>query len=430
VIVWEIVKDFKENKVTLTNEELALKYLDFVDVNYTPKENDLVCVFYVEPEGISLKEAAGGVAAESSIGTWTDLTTDQPYVNRLAAHVFSLEGNIIKIAYPIELFESSNMPNILSSVAGNVFGLKALKNLRLLDIQLPNQILESFKGPAFGIAGIRELLKVSKRPLVGTIIKPKLGLNTKDHARVAYDAWLGGCDVVKDDENLSSQSFNPFEERLTATLECRDRVQAETGERKVYMVNITAETDVMVKRAESVVAQGGEYVMVDILTCGWSALQTIRDQNFKLVIHAHRAGHAAFTKNPLHGIAMKPIATVARIIGVDQLHVGTVVGKMSETKAEVLENIEACKAGLGGLKPVLPVASGGLYPGLVPDLLETFGCDVVIQAGGGIHGHPQGTTCGARAMRQAVDAMLDCVSLEEYAENHIELASALKKWKK
>ena len=104
--------------------------------------------------------------------------------------------------------------------------------------------------------------------------------------------------------------------------------------------------------------------MVDILTCGWSALQTLRDQNFNLVIHAHRAGHAAFTKNPMHGIAMRPIATVARIIGVDQLHVGTVVGKMSETKAEVAENIDACKSEMGGLKPVLPVASGGLHPRL------------------------------------------------------------------
>ena len=112
------------------------------------------------------------------------------------------------------------------------------------------------------------------------------------------------------------------------------------------MINITAETQIMLDRAQTVVDQGGEYVMVDILTCGWSALQTLRDQNFKLVIHAHRAGHAAFTKSQVHGIAMKPIATVARIIGVDQLHVGTVVGKMSETKAEVIENIAACKSEL------------------------------------------------------------------------------------
>jgi ribulose-bisphosphate carboxylase large chain len=335
----------------------------------------------------------------------------------------------VKIAYPIELFEPANMPNILSSVAGNVFGLKALKNLRLLDIQMPKSLINSFKGPNYGIAGIRSLLKVPERPFVGTIIKPKLGLKTKDHAKVAYEAWSGGCDIVKDDENLSSQKFNPFENRLSQTLESRDKAQQETGERKVYMVNITAETDIMLKRAEAVIAQGGEYVMVDILTAGWSALQTLRNQNYKLVIHAHRAGHAAFTKNPKHGIAMRPIATVARVIGVDQLHVGTVVGKMSETKAEVLENINACKAPLDGLKPVLPVASGGLHPRLVPALLETFGNDVVIQAGGGIHGHPDGTVAGAKAMRQAVDATLNGQSLEEYAKTHRELKTALELWK-
>ena len=406
-----------------------MKYLDFVDLTYKLKETDLICTFYVEPEGISLKEAAGGVAAESSVGTWTELSTEQPYIKRLAAHVYSIEGNVIKIAYSDKLFEPGNMPNILSSVAGNVFGLKALRNLRLLDIDFPKQLLNSFDGPAFGISGIRKLLKVPKRPLVGTIIKPKLGLETKDHAKVAYDAWFGGCDIVKDDENLSSQSFNPFEERLTQTLASRDKAQEETNERKVYMINITAETDTMLKRAQTVVDQGGEYVMVDILTCGWSALQTLRDQEFKLVIHAHRAGHAAFTKNPLHGIAMKPIATVARIIGVDQLHVGTVVGKMSETKQEVIENIAACKAPMDYLKSVLPVASGGLHPRLVPALMETFGNDFVIQAGGGIHGHPEGTVAGAKAMRQAVDATLYDKTLEEYAKNHQELANALNQWK-
>jgi ribulose-bisphosphate carboxylase large chain len=406
-----------------------LKYLDFVDSNYKPKETDLICTFYLEPESLSLKEAAGAIAAESSVGTWTELSTEKPYVTRLAAHVFNIEDNVAKIAYSIELFEPANMPNILSSIAGNVFGLKALKNLRLLDIQMPKALISSFKGPAFGIAGIRKLLKVPQRPLVGTIIKPKLGLNTKDHAKVAFDAWSGGCDIVKDDENLSSQKFNPFKERLTQTLESRDKAQEETDERKVYMINITAETNLMLKRAESVLAHGGEYVMVDILTCGWSALQTLRDQNYKLVIHAHRAGHAAFTKNQKHGIAMRPIAVVARMIGVDQLHAGTVVGKMSETKPEVLENIEACKSEMSGLKPVLPVASGGLHPRLVPSLLETFGNDVVLQAGGGIHGHPEGTAAGARAMRQAVDATLESKTLNEYAKTHRELKAALAHWK-
>ncbi len=406
-----------------------MKYIDFVDLNYDPKDSDLICTFTLEPEGVDLKEAAGAIAAESSIGTWTELTTVKPYVLKLAAHVYSLEGNTAKIAYPVELFEAGNMPNILSSVAGNVFGLKALRNLRLKDIQLPAELAKSFKGPKYGIEGIRKVLKVKDRPLVGTIIKPKLGLKAEDHANVAFEAWSGGCDIVKDDENLSSQKFNEFEDRLRQTLEARDRAESQTGEKKVYMINITAEAETMIKRADMVVNHGGEYVMVDILTCGWSALQTLRKQDFKLIIHAHRAGHAAFTRNQVHGVAMRPIVTIARVIGVDQLHVGTVVGKMSETKNEVIENIDACKAEMYGLRPVMPVASGGLHPRLVPALLETFGKDVVIQAGGGIHGHPDGTRTGALAMRHAVDAALKGIILEEYSNTHPELRGALDAWK-
>jgi ribulose-bisphosphate carboxylase large chain len=425
----QTIKGFKE-QVTFTEQGRSdrLRYRDFVDLKYEPNETDLICSFRVEPAGIDIEEAAGGVAAESSVGTWTELSTVKPYVLKLAAHVFSIEGNDVKIAYPLQLFEPGSMPNILSSVAGNVFGLRALKNLRLNDILFPRKLIRSFEGPKYGVEGIRKLMKVYDRPLVGTIIKPKLGLKTVDHAKVAYDAWVGGCDIVKDDENLGSQKFNPFEDRLMKTLESRDRAEGETGEKKVYMVNITAETDEMLRRAEAVVNHGGEYVMIDILTCGFAALQTLRDRCFNLMIHAHRAGHAAFTKDPKHGIAMRVVAKVARMVGVDQLHVGTVVGKMFETAEEVAENRDALTMEMGGLKPVLPVASGGLHPGLVPALVKFFGKDLVIQAGGGIHGHPNGTTAGAMAMRQAVDAAMRGVSLDTYAMKHKELEAALETW--
>jgi ribulose-bisphosphate carboxylase large chain len=405
-----------------------MKYLDFVNLKYEPRKSDLVCLFRVEPQGMSLEEAAGAVAAESSVGTWTELTTSKSYVEKLAAHVFSIDGNNVKVAYPIELFEPGNMANILSSISGNVFGLKALKNLRLEDVDYPERIVGSFNGPRFGVEGVRRILKVYDRPLVGTIIKPKLGLKTTDHAQVAYEAWVGGCDIVKDDENLGSQTFNPFQDRVVRTLEKRDKAQSETCEKKVYMANITAETEEMLKRAEFVADQGGEYVMIDILTCGFASLQTLRERDFNLVIHAHRAGHAAFTKSVEHGVSMKVIAKTARIIGVDQLHVGAVVGKMSETYAEVIQNCEALKMKMGKLKPVLPVASGGLHPGLVPALIKLFGKDFVIQAGGGIHGHPGGTRAGAKAMRQAVDATLKGETLEECVRDHEELRQALQTW--
>ena len=416
--------------VTSTQDEVsALRYIDFVNIGYSPKEDEVICVFRIEPLGITIEEAAGGVAAESSIGTWTELSTMKSYVEELHATAFYLEKGLAKIAYPIELFESGNMPNILSSLAGNVFGLKTIKNLRLEDIHFPQRLTKTFKGPKYGISGIREILNVRERPLLGTIIKPKLGLGTRDHAEVAYEAWAGGCDIVKDDENLSSQTFNPFEDRAVKTLDMRDRAEDETGEKKVYMINVTAETEEMLRRAAFVEEQGGEYVMVDILTCGWSAIQTLRKHDLSLVIHAHRAGHAAFTRNPRHGISMRVISRVARLLGLDQLHVGAVVGKMAEKKNEVLDNCEILRGEMYGLRPALPVASGGLHPGLVPSLVSIFGNDFVIQAGGGIHGHPKGTISGARAMRQALDATMENIPLKEYAKSHAELNAALRLWK-
>ena len=405
-----------------------MRYIDFVDLEYEPEETDLVCEFHVETRGQPLEVIAGGVAAESSVGTWTELSTEKPYMKRLAAKVYGIEGNEIKVAYPLELFEPGNMPNILSSVAGNVFGLEDIENLRLNDIHFPKELVRSFSGPRYGIQGVREITGVRDRPLVGTIIKPKLGLVTTDHAQVAYEAWSGGCDVVKDDENLSSQTFNPFEDRVNQTLEARDRAESETGEKKVYLINVTAEMEEMKRRAQYVEDHGGRYIMIDILTTGWSSLQAMRDAGFNLMIHAHRAGHAAFTRSRVHGISMVVLARVARLLGVDQLHVGTAVGKMAETEEEVRANIAACKEPMHGVRPVVPVASGGLHPGMVPKLVEIFGVDTVIQAGGGIHGHPDGTVDGAKAMRQAVDASTRGISLKDYAADHAELSKALTKW--
>ena len=406
-----------------------MRYIDFVDKEYRPKDTDLLCRFRLEPLEQPFDIIAGGVAAESSVGTWTELSTEKPYMADKAAKVYRIEGKMIDIAYPVELFEPGNMPNILSSVAGNVFGLEDIKYLRLNDITFPRALVKSFNGPRYGINGVREVTRIKDRPLVGTIIKPKLGLNTGDHAQVAYDAWSGGCDVVKDDENLSSQRFNPFEDRVVQTLEARDRAESETGERKVYMANVTAEVEEMKRRAQYLEDHGGRYMMIDILTTGWSSLQTMRDAGFNLVLHAHRAGHAAFTRSTVHGISMVVLAKVARLLGVDQLHVGTAVGKMAETEDEVRANIAACKEPLHSVKPVLPVASGGLHPGMVPALMEIFGKDVVIQLGGGIHGHPDGTIKGATAARQAVDAVLGGYTLNNYVEDHPELARALTKWR-
>jgi ribulose-bisphosphate carboxylase large chain len=418
-------------------------YEGYVNIRYEPHKDDLVCRFYMEPKyGIPFEEAASAVAAESSVGTWTDISTAKAYVKKYAATVFSMDvhNGIVDIAYPLNAFEPRNVPQLLSSIAGNIFGMKEVSNLRLYDIKIPKKMLEQYDGPLYGIAGVRKLLKVKDRPLVGTIVKPKMGLNVKDHAQVAYEAWLGGCDIVKDDENLTSQKFCPFQKRFLQTIKMRDKAEKKTGERKVYMVNITAPAGEMLKRAKFVKQHGGEYIMVDILTVGFSALEELRDYNDKLqlVVHEHRAMHAAFTRNPKHGIAMLPIAKLTRMIGFDQLHAGSIVGKMEGGAEEVIEIVEALEKkttperglALGQewhhIKPTFAVASGGLYPGHVPAIVSKLGKDVIIQMGGGIHGHPKGTIAGAKAARAAVDAVAEGISLHD--SKSPELKEALAHW--
>ena len=414
---------------------------EFVNLKYKPKSSDLICLFRVEPaRGVSLKEAAKNIALESSTGTWTQVTSQKSYVSKISAKVFSIKGSYVKIAYPSALFEKGNAPNILSSIAGNIFGMKIVDNLRLEDVSFPKSILKGFSGPKYGINGIRKRMKVKNRPLIGTIIKPKLGLNPRDHAQCAYESWLGGLDLVKCDENLASQKFNKFEERLARTLEKADKAEEETGEKKGYIENVTAETREMIKRAQLVEEMGGKYIMVDILTEGWGAVQTLREANFKLMLHAHRAFHAAFTRNPKHGMSMMVLADFARLIGLDQLHIGTGIGKLEGNikdiheieeeieKKKVKETHLRLKQDWGKIKSTLAVCSGGLQPAHIPFLVKHLGRDIVIQLGGGVHGHKDGSYAGAKAARQALDSTMQDIPLKEYANNHSELKTALEQW--
>ena len=420
--------------------------VDYVDLSYIPTKNDLVVLYYVEEHNNNLEKASEEIAKESSIGTWTDVSTmSADIARRLKPSVFHIDEqrSLIEIAYTDELFEVGNIPQILSAVAGNIYGMKVIENLRLLDIHFPENILNAHKGPKFGIEGIRKLLKVKNRPFLGTIVKPKVGLNEEKHAEVCGQAWLGGLDIVKDDENLTNMKFNHFKKRISKTLQIRDKIEKEVGEKKIYMPNISAKVSDMKSRADYVLENGGEYVMIDIVTVGFSALQEIRDyvEDKNLVLHAHRAMHAAFSRNPKHGLKMLVLAKLMRLIGMDQLHTGTIVGKMEGDRAEVQEinknitekkilgdNINTLDQNWGSINPVLPVASGGLSPLHAPELIKLLGKDMVFQFGGGCHGHPNGTLAGAKAIRQAIEASLEGISLKEYSRNKVELAKALEKW--
>ncbi len=400
----------------------------YVDLTYRPRD-DLVCEFYVEPSpGHTLKDAANAVAEESSTGTWTEVSTRKPIVERIHARAFEIKHNNIKVAYPRDLFEPGNIPQLMSSVAGNIFGMKAIKCLRLVNMSFPRKIARAYRGPELGLREIRKLTRISKRPIVGTIYKPKLGLNPREQAALAYNIYSAGLDYSKDDENLGSMVFNRFQERVVRILDVVDRIRSEQGRRVIYAANITSPVDEMLRRAQFVRDHGGRCIMIDILTAGWSALEYITKQRMKLIVHGHRAMHAAITRNPRHGISMLVIAKLARLAGVSALHTGTVVGKMEGSKGEVLEIDNFLRGRWHGLRPTMPIASGGLHPGLAPRVIEILGKDLIMTFGGGLWGHPGGPEAGARAIRQAVDSFMKGMPVREYARDHPELASALKEW--
>ncbi len=427
-------------------------YEDFVDLGYKPNAKDIIAVFKVKvPEWEKPERAFGAVASESSVGTWTDLNiwAKYPHVKKVAAKVYSIEhtphGYWIKIAYPEDHFEQNNVSQILASIAGNDFGMKAVDGLRLQDIQFTKTVMKQYPGPGVGISGIRKIFDVPERPLMLSVPKPKVGMTTEEHADIGYQIWTGGLDLLKDDENLTNQKFNPFKKRVEKTLKMRNKAEKVTGLKKSYLINVSAPTvEEMIERARFVKKQGGEYVMLDIITAGWSALASLRNEckDLGLAIHAHRAMHGAFTRNPDHGISMEVVSKLARMSGVDQLHIGTSIGKLVSPKEEVLqcqsiltakktkENIrEHCLSqDWGTKKQVFPVSSGGLHPGIVDQILKMFGTNIMIQLGGGVHGHPKGSYAGAVAMRAAIDAYLDKQSVEEKAKTCPELKEALKTW--
>ncbi len=440
--------------VSVMPEKFEMYHL-FIRKDYTPDpDNDVIGVFRITPaKGFTIEDAAGGVAAESSVGTWTTLYQwyDQDRVNRLMGKAYYFEdlgdGSwIVRIAYPSELFEEGNMPGLLASIAGNIMGMRRVKGIRLEDVYLPKRILEGFKGPSKGIKGVQDIFKVYDRPIVGTVPKPKVGYSPEEVEKLAYEILVGGMDYIKDDENLTSQSFCRFEARAKKIMKVIDRVEKETGERKVWFANITSDIREMEKRLKLVADYGNPYVMVDVVITGWAALTYIRDlaEEYGLAIHAHRAMHAAFDRNPYHGISMYVLAKLFRIIGVDQLHVGTAgAGKLEGSRIDVIRYANILRAEhykpdpddhfhleqpFHHIKPAYPVSSGGLHPGNLKPVIDALGMPLIFQVGGGVIGHPDGPRAGAMAVRQALEAIMKGIPLEEYAEKHKELKRALEKW--
>jgi ribulose-bisphosphate carboxylase large chain len=393
----------------------------------------VVCVYKIKTSQMTMREAAAAIATEQSTGTWTEISTlkEENFLKR-SGKVIEIEGNIAKIAFPVEDFslDIGGIPQVLSIVAGNLFGLEALEGVRLEDVIFPRSMLNEFKGPKFGVEGLRKTLKRPERPLVGTIVKPKIGLSPEETAAYVYEAGMGGLTNGKDDETLSNQRFCPLEERVVAIAEALDRVRQESGHVMIHAINVSTNGHQILEVAERAQELGASQLMVDVLTCGFGAVQVLaEDPSIKLPIHVHRTMHAAMTRNKDHGISMKVFAKMTRMCGGDALHIGTFgVGKMKGEASHDLVYRDVCLTRDMPYRPMMPVASGGLQPGMVPTLIKIAGNDIQCQAGGGVSGHPLGVRGGAMAMAQAVEAGYLGMTAEDYAKDHKELRLALEKW--
>jgi ribulose-bisphosphate carboxylase large chain len=435
--------------------------------DYEPQETDILAAFRITPQtGVDPIEAAAAVAGESSTATWTVVWTD-----RLTAHenyqakaydvspVPGREGEYIaKIAYDIDLFEEGSIANLTSSIIGNVFGFKALKALRLEDLRIPTQYVKTFQGPPHGIVMEREYLDKFGRPLLGATVKPKLGLSAKNYGRVVYEALRGGLDFTKDDENINSQPFMRWRDRYLYSIEAVNRASGSTGEIKGHYMNVTAATmEDMYERAEFAKELGSVIIMMD-LTIGFTAMQSMSKwaRRNGMILHLHRAGHGTYTRQKNHGVSFRVVAKWCRLLGVDHIHAGTVVGKLEGDPSMIkgyydllrLNHIpENPEHGIyfdqdwAWLPGVMPVASGGIHAGQMHQLLHYLGEDVILQFGGGTIGHPMGIGAGATANRVAVEAMIQARNegrdyfqegpdiLDHAAKGCPELNAALQVWK-
>ncbi|MBS3091898.1 ribulose-bisphosphate carboxylase large subunit [Candidatus Pacearchaeota archaeon] len=410
------------------------------------------------------EEAAGTVAAESSTGTWTKVYDGKdsgiPLALRKKALAYDLDNEnfMFKIAYPLELFELDNISGLLAGIVGNIAGMKMLSGLRIYDIKFPKAMIAKFPGPAFGVKGVRKMLRKPKGPLTATVPKPKIGRTDVEQAKLArilFTSGNGTYDGIKDDENLTNLSFNHFDKRISLVLKEAREAEKLTGNKKFYLANIThSNLEIMKKHAELIKKNKGVYCMIDVVTTGFTAIDTFRRMNTGLAIHAHRAMHGFMTrdnspgvhgKGKLYGfsISMIVLAKVFRLLGVDNMHGGSPLAKMEDYgEAKYIKDILQEKItkshlqipSLGQnwhhIKPVWMVASGGLHPGDIEKVLDELGEDVILQFGGGLLGHPQGIEAGVKAIEQARDAYMKKIPLRKFIQNNpnSELAAAVRLW--
>ena len=406
---------------------------------------------YLIETALPLAAAADAIAGEQSSGTFVPVPGETPELKqRSAARVErltaigevderSLPGAtspagvrparaLFTLSWPLENLGAS-LPNLLATVAGNLFELKQVSGLRLLDLRLPIAFAERYAGPGFGIGGTRDLTGVHGRPLIGTIIKPSVGLSAEQTAELVGVLADAGIDFVKDDELQADGTYCPFEARVRAVMRVVNRNADRTGKKVMVAFNLTGEIDEMRRRHDLVRDLGGSCVMVSLNSVGLAGVIELR-RHAELPIHGHRNGWGYLSRHPLLGWSYVAWQKIWRLAGVDHLHVNGLRSKFSEDDDSVIASARACLTPMFADKPcvVMPVFSSGQTALQAPDTFRALGStDLIYAAGGGIMAHRDGPAAGVRSLREAWGAATQGIALSEYARTHPALATALGK---
>jgi ribulose-bisphosphate carboxylase large chain len=408
----------------------------------------IFATYYIETP-FAPEKAAAVLAGEQSSGTFVAVPGEtEELKQRFAARVESVElletvnepaipGAIsptgkynramVKVSWSIENF-GYNLPVMVSTLQGNLYEITQFTGLKLMDIELPVSFGNQYSGPAFGIEGCRKLTGVNDRPLIGTIIKPSIGLSVQQTADMVKTLAEAGIDFIKDDELLSSSANSNFNDRVDAIMNVINAHADKTGKKVMYAFNISGEVDEMMERYEKIVNSGGTCAMISINSVGLSAAKKICDQK-QLAIHAHRNGWGMLTRHPLLGIDFKAYQKILRLAGVDQLHVNGIQNKFWESDDSVVASIEACLKPMYNHNNVLPVVSSGQWGGQAFETYRrTNTVDLLYMAGGGIMAHPMGAAAGVKALQQAWKAAVDGMSLEAAAKEYKEFGKSVEKF--
>jgi ribulose-bisphosphate carboxylase large chain len=356
-------------------------------------------------------------------------TVNQPSIPSEKNTAAQYHRAIVKVSWSVENF-GYNLPVLISTLQGNLYELRQFTGLKLMDIDFPDSYVQHFRGPKFGIEGCRKLTSVEGRPLIGTIIKPSIGLTPQQTAEMVQTLGEAGIDFIKDDELLSSSANSFFEERVQVVMKVVNALADKTGKKIMYAFNLSGEIDEMLHRYETIVNTGGTCAMISLNSVGISGVKRICDIG-ELTIHGHRNGWGMLTRHPLLGIDFPAYQKLWRLTGVDQIHVNGIQNKFWESDDSVVRSIEACLKPMANGYSVLPVVSSGQWGGQAFETWrQTKTIDLLYMAGGGIMAHPMGAAAGVTALQQAWEAAVDGLTLSDAVKLYPEFAKSVEKFEK